>query len=319
MVFEEHSMPLKSSQNLIPPSSQKAPDAQYSRHKNPLKQLRRRIYNRMFLPCMIWQERLFSHRKFKILFSIKPEWEEQIRTGFLHTEHEIAFREFSPLAIKEYDLVVPLTIEDLKYLNTVRELVAGNPIPVPSTEIIELCDDKSRFNQMLQKKGYGRFIPQTGGRLAYPYMVKKRTDSWGKSCHIIHDAKEEVACAKILADQEYFSQQLVAGTTEYATHILFVEGKILCWLNVEYTFESTSPIKGQDTEVIRSLCGCPYLALFSSILRSIDFKGLCCLNYKLSDNGQPMILENNPRFGGSLAPYFFSFIRHLKCGVAGQT
>jgi len=27
--------------------------------------------------------------------------------------------------------------------------------------------------------------------------------------------------------------------------------------------------------------------------------------------GRPYILEINPRFGGTLGPYFFSFIRHL--------
>ncbi|MGH8049795.1 MAG: hypothetical protein ACREPB_03945, partial [Arenimonas sp.] len=36
----------------------------------------------------------------------------------------------------------------------------------------------------------------------------------------------------------------------------------------------------------------------------------CCFNYKVRD-GQAMILEINPRFGGSLCQYFISFIRHL--------
>jgi predicted ATP-grasp superfamily ATP-dependent carboligase len=35
------------------------------------------------------------------------------------------------------------------------------------------------------------------------------------------------------------------------------------------------------------------------------------VNYKVV-RGLPYILEINPRFGGSLTPYFFSFIRHLK-------
>jgi hypothetical protein len=31
----------------------------------------------------------------------------------------------------------------------------------------------------------------------------------------------------------------------------------------------------------------------------LNFQGLCCFNYKLVD-GQPVIFELNPRFGGSL-------------------
>ncbi len=35
-----------------------------------------------------------------------------------------------------------------------------------------------------------------------------------------------------------------------------------------------------------------------------------CINYKVV-NGQPVIFEINPRFGGSLSLFFFSFLRHL--------
>ena len=77
-----------------------------------------------------------------------------------------------------------------------------------------------------------------------------------------------------------------------------------------YEFDSEIPIKGQDAWLYRAIRRCPYLTLFSNILNSIGFQGLCCVNYKV-ERGRPYILEINPRFGGSLTPYFFSFIRHL--------
>lgn len=270
-----------------------------------------RLYDRLFIPRLVLRDRLFRRRQRTILFSLTPELEEMIRAGFGHTHHEIAFRKFSPEVLQAYDLVVPLTIDDLKYLNTVRDLIAGNPLPIPSLESIELCDDKYRFNQMLQAKGFGAFIPQMGGRLAFPYVVKKRTDIYGRNCRVVHDAGDEAACAGILADPDYFTQQLVTGTNEYATHILFKDNRIRCWINVEYTFGTATPVKGKDKVLLLRACRCPHLALFAEILRTVGFEGLCCLNYKESDRGQPMILENNPRFGGSLARYFFGFVEYL--------
>ena len=270
-----------------------------------------RLYDPLLIRRLVWQERLFPRRKRKILFSPMPDWEKSIRAGFAYTHHEIAFREFSPEVIQAYDLVVPLTIDDLKYLNGVSDLIARNPLPLPSLESIELCDDKYRFNQMLQDKGFGAFIPQIGGRLAFPYVVKKRIDAYGQNCRIIHDAGDEAACAGILADPEYFTQHLVTGTNEYATHILFKDNRIRCWINVEYTFGTATPVKGKDKVLLLRACRCPHLALFAEILKTVGFEGLCCLNYKESDRGQPMILENNPRFGGSLARYFFGFVEYL--------
>jgi hypothetical protein len=278
---------------------------------NRLRTLETRLYDRLLIRRLVLHERLFRHRRSRILFSPMPGWEEQIRAGFGHTNHEIAFRKLSPEVIPAYDLVVPLTIDDLKYLNQVRDLIAGNPLPIPSLESIELCDDKYRFNQMLQDNGFGAFVPQIGGRLAFPYVVKKRIDAYGQSCRIIHDAGDEAACAGILADPEYFTQQLVPGANEYATHILFKDRRIRCWINVEYTFGTATPIKGKDKELVRRACRCPHLALFAEILRTIGFEGLCCFNYKESGRGELMIMENNPRFGGSLTRYFFGFVKYL--------
>ena len=44
--------------------------------------------------------------------------------------------------------------------------------------------------------------------------------------------------------------------------------------------------------------------------QEVGFEGLCCVNYKYRD-GIPKILEINPRMGGSLARFFFSFLRRL--------
>ncbi len=54
----------------------------------------------------------------------------------------------------------------------------------------------------------------------------------------------------------------------------------------------------------------PLQVSFISTTRNV-IPGLCCFNYKVIDDN-PYLLEINPRFGGSLSSFFFSFIRQLK-------
>jgi predicted ATP-grasp superfamily ATP-dependent carboligase len=205
---------------------------------------------------------------------------------------------------------VPLTIYDLQYLNESRHLVLHNPIPIPSADSIALCDNKPLFNQTLIEKGFGEFIPNVCGTQKYPYILKKQSDEWGVNSHIISDAQQEHAFADILAQPDYFCQEFIQGSEEYATHVLFIDQKILYSMNIKYHFNNKFPIKGKDPFSYTKICHCPYLDLFSSILTSIGYEGLCCINYKVSNN-RPFILEINPRFGGSLSTFFFSCIRHL--------
>ncbi|MBI3245378.1 MAG: hypothetical protein HYZ50_02590 [Deltaproteobacteria bacterium] len=246
----------------------------------------------------------------KILFSKKQEWESTISMGFQATSHELVFEEFSPANIGNSDLVVPLTVRDTRYLAEMRPLVARNPLPIPSLESIELCNNKSLFNRTLMDNGFERLIPQIGGTLPYPYILKKNIDEWGKNSHIVWDARQERDFSDILAHPDYFRQAIIPGPTEYATHILFKDRKVAWALNVKYVFAIETPIKGKDPILSTVLCPCPYLDLFSSVLRFLGFEGLCCINYKVLDD-RPFLFEINPRFGGSLCPFFPFFLRHL--------
>lgn len=257
------------------------------------------------------RSRMFSKQRLKILFSKKEDdWEHFLSIGFRFTRHEIAFKEFYPENVKSYDLVVPLTINDLKRLDRMRDLISDNPIPITNLKSIELCDEKYRFNQALIENGYDDFIPKMDKPQSYPYILKKKIDEWGKNTHIISDIEQEQFFSDILDHPDYFCQQLIPGASEYATHILFKDDKVVCSMNIKYLFKTEHPIKGKDIPIYENICQCSYLEEFSSILKLVGFEGLCCVNYKVIDN-RPLIIEINPRFGGSLCRFFFSFMRHL--------
>ncbi len=248
----------------------------------------------------------------KILFSGMPDWIDDIKSGFRRLPHQVEFGLITPDSFQRYDIVVPLSLPALEDARRHSPL-QKNALPLPAAESVHLCEDKYEFNQALISAGFGRYIPKMaqGLGLTQPYILKKRIGSWGRDCYIICNHDDEEAQLDHITDPKYFCQELIPGSAEFATHILFVDGRIVKALNIKYEFASDMPIKGQNVPLFQVVHRCPYLDLSAQVLRTIQFEGLCCVNYKVA-NGQPFLLEINPRFGGSLAPYFFSFIRHLR-------
>lgn len=256
---------------------------------------------------------LFRGRAKKILFSGKPDWTDAIKKGFRRLPHQIAFGTITKDSFQRFDIVVPLSLCAIEEARRHFPQQKKNAFPFPAAESVRLCDDKYAFNQALSKSGFGRYIPTMvrGLALAPPYILKKRIGEFGSECYIIRNHSDEEAQLDRITDPEYFCQELIPGTTEFATHILFVDGRIVKALNIKYEFASETPIKGKDVARVKVIHRCLYLDLFARVLRTLKFEGLCCVNYKVA-KGQPFLLEINPRFGGSLTPYFFSFIRHLR-------
>jgi len=277
-----------------------------------LKQLQAQITSKAFIARELACGYVMPGSAMRILISDRDGWTPTINKKFRFTRHQATFGDISKTTLEDFDLIVPLTIDDLRFLDGARDRIANNPIPIPSMQSVLLCDDKQQFNQWLTGNGFGEYIPRMGtaASFAYPYILKKGTDEAGKHSHIIVDREQEEALSDQLADPDYFAQDFVFGSIEYATHVLFKNGRIVCSLNVEYGFGSDTPIKGRDTPIYTMVGRCPYLHEFSEILSVIAFEGLCCFNYKVRD-GRPMVLEVNPRFGRSLCGYFFAYLRHL--------
>lgn len=268
--------------------------------------------NRLYIELEKLRSRLDPVKPQKILFSGKPDWVDAIKIGFKHQPHEIDFGGITEDSFRRYDIVVPLSLAALEQARRHSES-ARSLLPLPTAQSVRLCNDKFEFNRALIKDGFGDYIPKIAQGLALnpPYILKKRTGSWGKDCYIIHTVNDQQSHLDRINSPDYFCQEIISGPTEFATHILFVRDRIMKAVNIRYSFAGSTPIKGQDAFLLQTVHRCAYLDLFARILRSIQFEGLCCVNYKVA-KGRPFLLEINPRFGGSLAPYFFSFIRHLR-------
>jgi len=252
-----------------------------------------------------------SRQKIKILFSLHNEREEDIKRSFRLLDHDISFDEFTYENIKNSDLAVPLSLADIELLNSYPELAKRNPIPIPTPESVHICDDKYLFYTTLAEKGFKNNMPRVGKNLAMPYMLKKKIGHMGMNCYVIDTPEKEDQYKNEIGDPDFFCQEIVQGPREYATHLLYKGGKVVYALNVTYIFSTSAYVKGQDKFICNKLSRCPHLSLFAEMLNSIGFEGLCCFNYKEVD-GKPYVFEINPRFGGSLAMFFFSFLKYLQ-------
>lgn len=248
-----------------------------------------------------------SGQKLRVLISSsKPAWQPPIEAGFRRTRHEITFGRVHPSDLAKYDRVVPLTIEDLVRLNDGTPML-GNPLPVPSLDCIRLCDDKYALNRFLEANGFGGLVPRMGRSAQFPYIVKKRSDEWGQNSHLVTDSEKESELSGLIEHPEYFPQEFILGETEHAAHLLFRSGEVVRSLTVDFTFSSVASIKGKDRPRYKTVGRSRYLDVFATILQDIGFEGVCCINYKTRD-GAPMLLEINPRVGGSLCPFLPYFV-----------
>jgi len=190
----------------------------------------------------------------------------------------------------------------------VGNLIIDNPIAIPSMECILLCDDKYLLNRSLAANGFGHFLPKMGGTLAYPYILKKRIDLSGENSHLISDKQQEQVFSDISTHSEYFSQDFIKGSYEYATHILFKNQRIVHSMNIEYKFTTETPIKGKDKSIYTMICHCPYLDVFAPMLRKscqalfFLYKAhrlreylctLCRMTISIAEPGAALVLEPN--------------------------
>lgn len=234
-----------------------------------------------------------------------------IERSFRLTRHQISFGQFLPEVLADYDVLVPLNMPDVRRLAALRGQIAHSLLPVPSEAVISICDDKLQFNRMLVERGFGDFTPALIDEPEPPYVLKRRTDFGGRHTHVIRDPDSERALIGDLPVTDYLRQALIPGPLEYASHVLFLGNRVVRSLTFEYDMGQPTAVKGHGMRPVRQrMVSCRHRDTFGAILQLIGFEGLCCIDYKVHA-GRPLIMEVNPRFGGSLCPYFFAYLRDI--------
>jgi len=243
----------------------------------------------------------FTRRK--ILFSDKYGWRDSICSELSRWRYEPFFKSVDVVDLDGFDILVPQHLTDISYLIDNYPELNGIKCFIPPISALEICNDKSLFNQFMMTSGFGELIPNVTDSPSFPYILKKRIDEFGSHSRIIYTSSEEKTFQKYIDSDDYYRQEYITGRDEFTTHILMVGRKIVFHATLQFTFEKALFVKGVGCKAPRgTVVSCSQMDTFEAILNDLQFEGLCCFNYKLVD-GQMKIFEVNPRYGGSLTRF----------------
>lgn len=278
----------------------------------PAQKVLRKWRDRAFLTREWLRERAAVRGRKRVLaWPPWPEFDAQLRVGFGRTRHELQFGPVPPGG-GDFDLVVPLSNDQIVACAEDPVLSRCNPLPLPRRDVVELCDDKAALNARLTEAGFGEHIPGTPAPGEYPYFLKKSHDAGSRNIHRIEGGEDERRHAALLQTPEYFRQRCVFGEVEYAAHLLHYGGRLRQALTMRYTMPGPVAIKWRDPALLQRRCrdDPSHLRLFARMLTAIGFEGICCVNYKVRA-GAPQVFEINPRIGLTLGYFFPVFLRSL--------
>lgn len=277
-------------------------------HYYPVK-IYARLINKVFIYQSYFRSYIKPSKRKSILYSEKEWWDQLLKKGPFAGRYQMYFSSFEKRNLGHYDLVVPLTISDLE-ISMERRHELNSSIPVPTKDSFMICNDKRLFNDFMLSHNFSDYIPGELMAEQFPFMLKKIMDEGGENTFVVKNLRD-MALYKVQFDSlDFFTQNIITGKREYATHILVKDGKIVNALTIVYLFRKDCYVKGKDKYACRFVTFNKHLQIFEKILAEMKYEGLCCVNYK-EQKGVPKILEINPRFGGSLCEFFYPFIRKL--------
>ncbi|GAB0117205.1 ATP-grasp domain-containing protein [Acidisoma sp. 7E03] len=238
-----------------------------------------------------------------VAFGVKKDLQPYIEAAVDRAAFEIAFLDFETARLDGAEIVVPLTLRDIRMLHR-HHAAARHRYLAPGPAVMALCHDKKALNERLLDSPFATLIPplQAPGQRHLPYVLKKREAASGEQSFILRTTEDEGRHADHLGSDQYFCQGYVESPIEYASHMLFADGRLVYHATNQYWMRPHA-VKGTGTPPVREITGIAMdeavIAALAEVVRWLGFEGLCCVDYKIQE-GRVWLLEINPRFGFSL-------------------
>ncbi len=250
--------------------------------------------------------------KLRILFSPHEQWQAMLQKMFKRSGYKVSFGPMTPENVRNNDLIMPLDQEALESLAPLSAYLASSLLPPPSPATVALCHDKVASWSLLHSCGFDPNLPAIGADLEPPFFIKPRRGSNPEDCHIIHTLEEAAEATELIKDRDHYCQAAVPGRRLYSANILFREGRIAYMVTVVYHLTDELAVRGQEGAVRFQRLGINrYATVFTDMLRSLGFEGLCSIDYKTTLRGPAKVLEINPFISDGLVRHFPYLLRHL--------
>ncbi|GAA6134611.1 hypothetical protein NBRC116188_14000 [Oceaniserpentilla sp. 4NH20-0058] len=235
-----------------------------------------------------------------ILFTKRDDWQATLLKACKHLNANGIFDDFNSKSMGQVNYVFPIGTKDVIKASDFFE----DKHKYPSIDLIRICENKLQFDLLLNNNELAHVSPLIKkSQRTFPYVLKEKTGEFGNNVFIIQNPDEEALHQDKLSDDSFFLQKYIKGEDEYALHFLFDGEKFRYFKEVKYEYGYEFAIKSPKHVPVRQLWAdnSQWKDEITNILKSIKYRGIGCLNYKIEAN-QLFILELNPRIGGSMMP-----------------
>lgn len=235
--------------------------------------------------------------RIRVLFGEHGTQVPAIRAHLDHDRYHLTVGPLAGARAGDFDLVVPLTVPQIAEARALNTADRPRRALLPDADVVALTDDKLTFNERLIALGFGEHVPALlpDPPDRRPFIRKARRGDFGAGCRIVRTGEDDEPIP------DSFCQAAVEGAHEDVVHLIRADGTIHLAIACRYDMGRPLTVRGAaDRPVaITPIDPAPALPVCADVLDALQFEGLGCFNLKW-EGDRPMILELNPRFGGSL-------------------
>lgn len=195
----------------------------------------------------------------------------------------------------KYDHILPVTNIKIKEAHkaNIKSLATD-----PASHTIFSC--KKLFSEYVEKNTLQENTPRLYDENSeFDIAIIKRYDScYGNGSKFIKNVSEINSF-----DKDILIQEVIPGDKEYVAHIVAINGNITYCKVYCHQMKNELSICGAGNDPLTTTLiehTLDDIQIFEKFLIPCKYSGICCIDYKLSNNGIIKVMEINPRIGMSL-------------------
>jgi carbamoylphosphate synthase large subunit len=177
----------------------------------------------------------------------------------------------------------------------------------PDRGAIDTLADKAAFARYAEANGLAALCPKTHDTpesAVFPCVLKRVDLNAGQGVTLVgsREELEQRLSEDTWRGHPTVLQALAPGFEEYVTHCVCRKGRVLWHCSFVYGMEANDAMRTPANvgSIRATMASRELVASFEAFLTPLAYDGPCNIDYKIAPDGKPVVLEINPRLGGSL-------------------